>query len=125
MRYKEKNGYLLAATLSVAALLFTAVILAVLPDKKMNTPNSSISAPHAQEQKESPAAEEKEAEGKYIMKMYNGNVAVYDASAQDSPLYVTGIDGRTLRDADREAFEKGVVVGSDEELASMLEDYGS
>ncbi|MCX7614673.1 MAG: hypothetical protein N2Z65_02820 [Clostridiales bacterium] len=121
MRYKERYGYLLAATLMVAALLCTAALLMMLP-KEISAPASQpIVAKQAQENKET-TSQQKE---KYIMKLYNGALAVFDAENPSKPQYITDIDERTLRDTDREAFKKGIPVYSDEELASLLEDYGS
>ena len=124
VRYKERYGYLLAATLSVAALLCTAALLMMLPKNEKSSPKSQpIAASETKAAEET--GEEPQKEGKYIMKLYNGSLAVFDAKKPDTPQYITGIDERTLRDADRKAFEKGVLVYSDEELASLLEDYGS
>ena len=127
MRYKERTGYLLAATLSVAALLCTAAMLMMLP-KETSAPASQplvASQNQNQDQTQQPTETTNGPKEKYIMKLYNGALAVFDADDLNEPQYITGIDERTLRDKDREAFAKGVPVYSDEELASLLEDYGS
>jgi len=125
VKYKEKYGYLLAATLSVAALLCTAAILMMLPKEENSPQNEPLMTARTEEADEMTGGPEAEPKEKYIMKLYNGNLAVFDAKDPETPQFVTGIDERTLRDTDRDAFEKGVPVYSDEELASLLEDYGS
>ena len=61
----------------------------------------------------------------YMLRETGGNVAVYGREHPETPLAVTGIETRNLREQDRALIEAGLPVGSGEELARLLEDLGS
>lgn len=61
----------------------------------------------------------------YLLGEMDGNVAVFDGDGSTPPLRVTGIEMSSLRRRDREMIAAGLPVGSNEELAQLLEDLGS
>ncbi|MBR1660623.1 MAG: BofC C-terminal domain-containing protein [Oscillospiraceae bacterium] len=66
-----------------------------------------------------------ETDSMYVLGTSEGLVAVYPGGGSRQPLEVTEISLSTLRQSDREALEAGLPVGSQEELAQLLEDLGS
>ncbi len=61
---------------------------------------------------------------RYVVKAYNGMIAVFEGDAE-TPQRVFDIRVETLRKQDRERFEEGVVILSLDELARLIEDFGS
>lgn len=61
----------------------------------------------------------------YVLGESDGNVAVYGRDDLKTPLTVTGIELAGLRERDRALIAEGLPVGSQEELARLLEDLGS
>jgi hypothetical protein len=92
--------------LMVAALVITTVIR-----------NAAASA--------SIGAYETKADGGYVLKSYNGHIAVFYGDIKDSPAIETTIDVTTLRSVDREKLEKGINVEKYDEVLKLLEDFGS
>ena len=70
--------------------------------------------------KEKPAPEETLRLG-----AWQGSVAVFDGGDSGTPRSVTDIALGSLRATDRALIERGVPVGSEEELQALLEDLGS
>ncbi|MDO4982754.1 MAG: hypothetical protein Q4E35_04265 [Eubacteriales bacterium] len=62
---------------------------------------------------------------RYLLKSYDGVVAVYDADKHRTPLKITVIETSRLRNADRAMLEKGIPVASKVQLLELLEDLGS
>jgi len=60
----------------------------------------------------------------YILKIFDGMLAVF-VPGESFPEYLTDIDARTLLESDRQILYSGIAVYSDEELSSLLEDFGS
>jgi len=56
---------------------------------------------------------------------WEGIVKVEDLTEEDTCILLKNIDVRTMRNADRERFETGFYLYSEEELAKLLEDYSS
>ena len=77
-----------------------------------------------EEQKQAQVVSEKHDERKYILKLHNGKLAVFN-EGENIPAQITDISERTLRKFDYEQLSEGVVVVGDVELAMRLEDYGS
>ena len=61
----------------------------------------------------------------YVLRDYEGHVAVYVENDPSCPMTVTDIDVNTLRELDRETLQTGIKVKSKERLMMMLEDLGS
>ena len=62
-------------------------------------------------------------EQKFILREYNGNIALfYDSSEEPVAVYRTPIN--TFYPADRELLEKGIILGTREELRQLIEDLG-
>lgn len=61
----------------------------------------------------------------YIVRDFNGKIAVYHSPDATVPQYITDFDTAALPQHDRELLEKGVGLRSEEELQMLLEDYGS
>lgn len=62
---------------------------------------------------------------KYTVTVFEGRVAIYLTEQMSSPKYVTDVPVSTLPAADRAALEEGIPIFTEEELTSILEDYGS
>ena len=56
---------------------------------------------------------------------WEGSVAVFDGADPETPRSVTDIALASLRATDRALIERGLPVGSEAELQSLLEDLGS
>lgn len=76
------------------------------------------------EKKHVRAVSEQPGERKYILKLHNGRVAVFN-EGESVPAQITDISGRSLREYDHELLTEGIIVVGDIELAMRLEDYGS
>jgi hypothetical protein len=61
---------------------------------------------------------------KYIVKAYNGIVAVFKVN-NEYPFKVLDVSVESLPYADQDMLNKGIYVADDQELNSILEDYGS
>lgn len=65
------------------------------------------------------------AEAQYVLREYDGCVAVFASVGDTSPMTLTDIEVGTLRDADRQILSTGLAVADREELLTLLEDLGS
>ena len=72
-----------------------------------------------------PEPDETVADDGFVVKDCGGKIAVFSPSDPDRPLWSTGIATATLRLADQEALLEGIPVADEEELALLLEDFGS
>ncbi|MBQ8004407.1 MAG: hypothetical protein IJ299_04875 [Oscillospiraceae bacterium] len=73
-----------------------------------------------------PAEPEKpEHNEKYVLKIQDGIVVVFNESDPTRPIIVTDIYAGTLRHFDREQLSQGIVANGEFELQSMLEDFSS
>lgn len=61
----------------------------------------------------------------YVLKEYEGHVAVFMANDLKNPVTVTGIQVSTLREMDKKLMETGMTIDSRERLMMTLEDLGS
>lgn len=64
-------------------------------------------------------------ENRYVLRDYDGYVAVFIENQPESPMTVTDIQVMTLREADRELLETGLKVSTHERLMMTLEDLCS
>lgn len=62
---------------------------------------------------------------KYVLKIEDGIVVVFNETDMTRPIIVTDIYAGTLRHFDREQLTRGIVANDDFELQSMLEDFSS
>lgn len=62
---------------------------------------------------------------RYVLRDFDGYVAVFIENQPDSPMTVTDIQVRTLRQADKELLEMGLKVATHERLMMTLEDLCS
>ena len=65
-----------------------------------------------------------EGEG-YVLRGYEGYVAIFDGESRTKPSIITGIELRNLTEADRMLMETGLPAETEAELALLLEDLGS
>ncbi len=72
-----------------------------------------------------PEPETVKPEEKYILKILDGIVVVFNESDMTRPIIVTDIYAGTLRHFDREQLNEGIAVNGDFELQSLLEDFSS
>lgn len=61
----------------------------------------------------------------YILKEYEGHVAVFMANDLENPVTVTDIQVSTLRELDKKLMETGMKIDSRDRLMMTLEDLGS
>ena len=62
---------------------------------------------------------------RYVLGEYGGRAAVFASGDFTEPVLVTNIQTASLRENDRLKLAAGIAVGSEEELARLLEDLGS
>lgn len=61
----------------------------------------------------------------YLLREYDGFIAVYSFGDDDEPMTVTDIEVCTLNDNDRQMLRNGITAENKAELISLLEDLGS
>ena len=61
----------------------------------------------------------------YIVKDFNGNIAIFDSISNDIPIKVIDINTAFLPKADQEMLLKGIKVKDQTELSTLLEDLCS
>ena len=64
-------------------------------------------------------------DAEYILRATDGYISVFATSEAKTPITVTNIELRSLREVDRAVIEQGMAVSDREELMSLLEDFGS
>ncbi|MGI6577672.1 MAG: hypothetical protein ACOX1Q_06480 [Eubacteriales bacterium] len=64
-------------------------------------------------------------EKEYLLKDTSGFIGIYSLDDPNTPQVITEIVISKLREADAEMLKEGIVVKGDEELAKLLEDFGS
>ncbi len=72
-----------------------------------------------------PEPETVKPEEKYILKILDGIVVVFNETDMTRPVIVTDIYAGTLRHFDREQLNEGITVSGDFELQTLLEDFSS
>lgn len=72
-----------------------------------------------------PEPEEAKPDEKYILKILDGIVVVFNESDMTRPIIVTDIYAGTLRHFDREQLSEGIVANGEFELQTLLEDFSS
>lgn len=122
-----KSNAVAAAGLAVAAFAFA---VAVLVSGDGGTSESSgrgnpLSAAFLEEMPLARISPAPEAETVYILREYDGQIAVYVTGDEKEPVLLTGILTSSLRKTDRELLAEGIPARGDEELAKLLEDFGS
>ena len=61
----------------------------------------------------------------YILKEYEGYIAIYSSMFDNRPTTITNIEVKNLRKVDRDLLGQGIAAKSREEMMSLLEDLGS
>ncbi len=62
---------------------------------------------------------------RYVLRLYQGSLAVFSEQNPETPLRVTEISQYSLRAYDKAQLERGITVEGDTALAMILEDFGS
>jgi hypothetical protein len=62
---------------------------------------------------------------RYILKDVSGYIGIFEPDDMENPKMVTGINTGKLRAADAKMLADGIVAYGEEELARLLEDFGS
>ncbi len=130
-----KKKQMLAGTLTVfvllAFLLFAAALLRQreYPTQKQIYPVMSLHeasrGADTTSEPEPVTSELTDVQPMYTVMDYGGRLAVFTASGGSVPEMITAIETGRMRKTDRDSFLEGVPVFSDEELCSLLEDFGS
>jgi len=97
---------LFAAVMMLAALLLTAGLRSVASEIPV-------------------IAGERESDPGYIVRAYNGHIAVFCGDITDSPAIETTIEIDSLRAVDRDKLLAGIAVTSYDDVLKLLEDFGS
>lgn len=124
---KMKLGMLIFATCAASAVAGFALGYFVYGEEQVITKTHAearIAVPfgYYAEPPEKPAPPSPEPEYKFVVTSRDGAIVVYYAG-EETEFYDVAIDG--LPDADRERLEQGIFAYTEEELARILEDYGS
>lgn len=69
--------------------------------------------------------EVKEESARYVLKIEDGIVVVFNEDDMTRPILVTDIYASTLRNYDRESLERGITAENEQDLHTMLEDFSS
>ncbi|MBQ3055536.1 MAG: hypothetical protein IJC88_05475 [Oscillospiraceae bacterium] len=109
---KKHRNWMLACGLLVMVSVFAASLVLLLP------PQETVGTPTLQ-------VEEIPSSSGYVIKLHDGQIAVFDAARPDTPLRLTDIPATSLRHYDRELLTVGISVATEEELLMRLEDFGS
>ena len=104
-------AFVCAVGLSAGAMLHSSSTAATVPLEP--TPKSTVSSVPLQE---SPL---------YILRDYNGKIAVFPSFDAQTPNFVTDFDVAALPQQDRQYLAEGIPLKTAEELQQILEDYGS
>lgn len=70
------------------------------------------------------AAENDQGEG-FVLRAYDGYIGIFYADAEKTPMALTDIEVRNLRDTDQALLEAGIHTASYEKVMELLEDLGS
>ncbi len=101
-----------------AALTAWSAVNGIMGDKEPNVPQT-VRAGYSYE----PSCGIEDAE--YILRAGDGYICVFAAGEAQTPITVTNIELRSLREVDRQVIEQGMAVADRDELMSLLEDLGS
>ena len=111
---KVRYAALSAAILAALGLALAAIFL---PGKPAQAQSPVQSADYQQQEPVTPY--------RYIMKEYQGKIAIYSSLDQQRPQYVTDFDTLALPAYDRQMLERGIGLRTEEELQMLLEDFSS
>lgn len=113
-----KNKMYLSVSLLMASLAFAAS--AVLVGSGVFTAAESAEAVSVSYVNENAVR----ADG-FILKEYQGYIAIFAPGFDKTPATITGIEVKNLREADKELLKNGIHAETSEELMLLLEDFGS
>ena len=111
---KVRYAALSAAILAALGLALAAIFL---PGKPAQAQSPVQSADYQQQEPVPPY--------RYIMKEYQGKIAIYSSLDQQRPQYVTDFDTSALPASERQMLERGVGLRTEEEHQMLLEDISS
>lgn len=107
------------------AFLIGCCLIVVMLFLVFTIPNQSISQEKINSEESSEISSEVDTQPTlYILKDYQGQVAVYKPS-EDTPMEILNIYVQNLPLKDRELLSTGINIHSDQELRSTIEDYNS
>jgi hypothetical protein len=120
------------AALGVLSLILTVMTALALINAPPGAKGSAVAedagvmaAADAAEMTDDPAERPEESAKQYILKDVSGFIGIYDPDDMESPKMVTGIVVDKLRAADVKMLANGILVTGEEQLARLLEDFGS
>ena len=104
------------AAMATAAVLCTGFAISAGGGRAEIVSNSEKDAPvHASESQQ----------GRYILRAYNGKIALFTDNFAETPAVETDIAVSMLRAYDRRLLEIGIEVNTYEDVLRLLEDFGS
>ena len=110
---------LLWTGIALAAVIMTTVVAVSLPQREESIPLNEVV-----EDVEKPAGEDPPPPYAYLLREYQGRIAVYTAG-QEEPDMVLNVMVKHLPEYDRRQLEEGITVASYSELESLIEDFSS
>ena len=119
MKQNERIWIAASACGLAAALLFIAGFVSTQRER----PAAAIVSIASESSSPSTAGDSSSGGESYLVKEYGGQVCIFE-EGEALPLRNTGIYTATLPDEDQTRLKDGITVKSQEELSSLLEDYG-
>ncbi len=80
---------------------------------------------YAVEAQAEPVLAETQESTSYWLREYNGHIAVFFSSGDETPAIETTIEVDSLRDIDQEMLKNGIEAATYEDVLKLLEDFGS
>lgn len=116
---REKTYWLILTAMSLCVCILSYQLY-VKSDKKVSAYEENISADVFASK-----VQVTEHEPLFYVAAENASVKVQDLRAEKTYILLKNVDLRTMRNIDRELFESGFYLYSEEELQKLLEDYSS
>ena len=119
MTAAKSRFFILGGLISVSLAMGMAALVSSRPEEA--SPLQTVS--HQSQKVEVQPVEK--ALYQYVVRDYQGKIAVYSSMESLTPQYVTDFDTAVLPLKDREMLKEGIGLRNQEELQMLLEDYGS
>lgn len=108
-------------------IILLVLVFIFLPIKKNDDSPNNFNSENDQNvlQNDDLNFEDKSKINGYIIKDYEGKIAVFDINDEEKPSKITPISVKDLPEADKNLLKEGIFAESKEVLNSILEDYCS
>lgn len=108
-------------------IILLVLVFIFLPIKKNDDSPNNFNSENDQNvlQNDDLNFEDKSKISGYIIKDYEGKIAVFDINDEEKPSKITPISVKDLPEADKNLLKEGIFAENEEVLNSILEDYCS